>query len=54
MKSGIRDLLFLIVAIVLAVIIVPFILKLAFDIIRIVVIIAFAYVFFIILKQLLK
>ena len=54
MKSNIRDILVLIVAIVLAIIIVPFIYGLIVEFIRIIVIIAFAYVFFIILKQLLK
>ncbi|MBW6519308.1 MAG: hypothetical protein K0A89_12525 [ANME-2 cluster archaeon] len=54
MKSGIRDIIFILLSIVLAIIIAPFIMKLASHVVEIVIIIALAYVFFIMLKQLIK
>lgn len=54
MKSGVREIILIILSIVLAIIIEPFIMKLAGEVIRIIVIIALAYILFIVLKQLTK
>ncbi|NOR48754.1 MAG: hypothetical protein GQ533_12040 [Methanosarcinaceae archaeon] len=54
MKSGVREIILIVLSIVLAIIIGPYILKLAGVVIRIVVIIALAYILFIVLKQLTK
>jgi len=54
MKSGVRDIIIIVLCIVLAIVIGPYIMKLIGGIIRIVVIIALAYILFIVLKQLTK
>ena len=54
MKSGVRDIILIVLSIVLAMVIGPYIMILVSGVIRIVVIIALAYIFFIVLKQLTK
>jgi|GEM_PF-2679008 len=54
MRSGVPEIILIVLSIVLAIVIGPYILKLAGELIRIVVIIALAYIFFIVLKQLTK
>jgi len=54
MRSGVRDIILIVLSIVLAIVIGPYIIILAAGFIRIVVIIALAYILFIVFKQLTK
>lgn len=54
MKSGFREIILIVLSIVLAVIIEPYIMNMFGEVVRIVVIIALAYILFNFLKQLTK